>query len=190
MALIKCVECGNMLSDKALNCPKCGNPVKREPQIICPECNNSVSNLATICPYCGYGLKQPAYKVETPQMPYSVANDEVLIQRIAKYERMSCIFWLILGIIQIIFVVSIVAGIWNIVAVISDWKLPDKIRRRDASIPETYENNLAGLIIIGVVNLIFGGVIGVAFVVFDFYIRKQVITNAHLFSVVENEAKA
>lgn len=27
MALIKCSECGNEVSDKAASCPKCGNPV-------------------------------------------------------------------------------------------------------------------------------------------------------------------
>jgi uncharacterized membrane protein YvbJ len=28
MALIKCSECGQEISDKAFNCPKCGNPLK------------------------------------------------------------------------------------------------------------------------------------------------------------------
>jgi uncharacterized membrane protein YvbJ len=27
MALIKCTECGNDVSDKATSCPKCGNPI-------------------------------------------------------------------------------------------------------------------------------------------------------------------
>ena len=27
MALIKCPECGNEVSDKALSCPKCGFPI-------------------------------------------------------------------------------------------------------------------------------------------------------------------
>ena len=32
MALIKCPECGNMISDKASNCPKCGAPRKEQQQ--------------------------------------------------------------------------------------------------------------------------------------------------------------
>ena len=36
MALIKCTECGQMVSDKAANCPNCGCPVERE--VICEEC--------------------------------------------------------------------------------------------------------------------------------------------------------
>lgn len=30
MALIKCNNCGHMISDKAVRCPKCGSPVKKE----------------------------------------------------------------------------------------------------------------------------------------------------------------
>lgn len=31
MALIKCSECGQMISDKATSCPKCGNPINTVP---------------------------------------------------------------------------------------------------------------------------------------------------------------
>lgn len=34
MALIKCKHCGNLISDKALRCPKCGNPVSSQDQNI------------------------------------------------------------------------------------------------------------------------------------------------------------
>ncbi|MCT9017105.1 zinc ribbon domain-containing protein [Cupriavidus gilardii] len=33
MAIIKCSECGGDVSDKALACPKCGNPIARTPPI-------------------------------------------------------------------------------------------------------------------------------------------------------------
>lgn len=33
MALIKCAECGKDLSDSAISCPHCGNPVKKEVKI-------------------------------------------------------------------------------------------------------------------------------------------------------------
>jgi hypothetical protein len=38
------------------------------------------------------------------------------------------------------------------------------------------------LVIIGVINLVLGGFIGVLFVGFDFYIRDKVLTNAHIFT--------
>jgi hypothetical protein len=32
MALVKCPECETNISDKAITCPKCGNPIKKEPE--------------------------------------------------------------------------------------------------------------------------------------------------------------
>lgn len=34
MALIKCAECGNEVSDSAASCPKCGAPVARAPEKV------------------------------------------------------------------------------------------------------------------------------------------------------------
>jgi uncharacterized membrane protein YvbJ len=33
MAMIKCPECGNDVSDKAVSCPKCGCPINNEKEI-------------------------------------------------------------------------------------------------------------------------------------------------------------
>jgi hypothetical protein len=54
------------------------------------------------------------------------------------------------------------------------------ILARDARVPAAYEG-VAQLIIIGILNLLLGGVIGVLFVVFDFIIRDMVLGNRHLF---------
>lgn len=34
MALIKCSVCGHMISDKAIKCPKCGNPIQRKSKAV------------------------------------------------------------------------------------------------------------------------------------------------------------
>jgi hypothetical protein len=128
--------------------------------------------------------QQPIYVAPAP---YAVNSEETLIRRIADYERLSCWFWLILGIVQVICIVTIIAGIWNIFASISRWKMPDRIRQRDSSIPKEYQG-VGGLVIIGLVNLFVGGIIGVAFIIFDFVIRDKVLSNAHLFT--NNQATA
>jgi len=174
--------------------------------MFCEKCGNKVDNSAKFCKNCGASLTNysnqppppPPRQQPPPQTVYQhpyvppqpiylapaavIRNDEVLIRRIADYERMSCIFWLILGIIQIICIVTIIAGIWNVVAVSSRWSLPKKIRQRDPGIIEAYQG-LSGLIIIGLINFAFGAMIGVAFVAFDFYVRDKVLSNAHLFTV-------
>lgn len=49
MALIKCTECGAMISDKAKGCPQCGAPMP----IKCAECGKLLSPNAVMCPHCG-----------------------------------------------------------------------------------------------------------------------------------------
>ena len=51
MALIKCSECGQSVSDKASICPHCGNPLT--PKVFCDECGNELSPNDRICPKCG-----------------------------------------------------------------------------------------------------------------------------------------
>lgn len=59
MPLIKCTDCGQMVSDKAKACPKCGCqviPPKKE--IQCPECGNSVFEDSMECSECGFPFKE------------------------------------------------------------------------------------------------------------------------------------
>lgn len=49
MALIKCTECGAMVSDKAASCPQCGAPMP----IKCEACGKLLSPNAVMCPHCG-----------------------------------------------------------------------------------------------------------------------------------------
>lgn len=51
MALIKCTECGQMVSERASQCPNCGCPVEKK--IVCEECGGNVSPHDIICPNCG-----------------------------------------------------------------------------------------------------------------------------------------
>ena len=43
MALIKCKECGKEVSDKALQCPNCGAPVKKLGAMYCEYCGSAVT---------------------------------------------------------------------------------------------------------------------------------------------------
>ena len=71
MALIKCNECGQIVSDKAEACPHCGCPVEKP--MACPECGQVVNVGDTYCLKCGCPLgqenNQPAYQYqETSQV--------------------------------------------------------------------------------------------------------------------------
>ncbi|MFR4280969.1 MAG: zinc ribbon domain-containing protein [Bacteroides uniformis] len=62
MALMKCSECGNMVSDKAASCPKCGAPVVIP--IKCEECGEIVPPSSISCPNCGAPFKPSMIKCE------------------------------------------------------------------------------------------------------------------------------
>jgi len=112
------------------------------------------------------------------ELPY---DDEAnLIRRIADYERISGILWIAVGVIQILLVFTIIAGVWNVFAGISRLNLVTKIKNRERIVIERFEA-LSGLVIIGVINLIFGGILSVTIVGFDFFIRDKVLTNSRLF---------
>ncbi len=54
MALVKCPNCDNMISDKATICPKCGAKIGFEQKLItCPECGEQYNIELGICPNCG-----------------------------------------------------------------------------------------------------------------------------------------
>jgi len=55
MGMIKCIECGHTISERAKKCPKCGCPVEKDiEKKMCPECGQSVNKDLDKCSYCGY----------------------------------------------------------------------------------------------------------------------------------------
>lgn len=124
--------------------------------------------------------------MHTAPEPVSSADEQTL-RRIADYERISAILWICLGVFQVVMVVTLIAGAWNIYAGWSRLALPEQIRARKAHIPAAFED-VTSLIVIGVLNLILGGVVGILFVAFDFVVRDMVLRNRHLFTEIEGAA--
>ncbi len=75
MALIKCSECGQMISDKANTCPHCGIPI--EQKTICEECGMEISTSITVCSNCGY----PIQKTGERFIPLNSEESKKRIQR-------------------------------------------------------------------------------------------------------------
>lgn len=108
-------------------------------------------------------------------------SDVNLIRRIADYEKISGVIWIVVGVIQILLVLTLIAGVWNVFAGISRLNVVKRIKAQERSVVENFEG-IAGLVVIGIINLIFGGVLGILFIGFDFFIRDQVLSNSRLFN--------
>lgn len=113
--------------------------------------------------------------------PYAQAAADSTARGIATYERVSGVVWIVLGVVQMLSIVLIIAGIWNILAGISRLGVAPRIERRDAAVPQLFEG-VVGLVLIGLVNLFFGAFIGVVMVGVDFYVRQRVLDNRHIFT--------
>jgi hypothetical protein len=106
--------------------------------------------------------------------------DDALVRAFSQYERTSGWVWLALGIIQVICLITIIAGVWNIYVGINRGKLAERVQRRDPSIPATVEP-LTNYVIAGVLNFVLGGILGVAMVGADLYVRDQILKERGLF---------
>lgn len=149
----------------------------------CPFCKSAIADTeAVICVQCGHNLKT-GKSVAAPDSTTRRGEeaDEQIVRRIADYYRISAVLWLVIAIIQILCIVPIIAGIWNLFASISRFKMIERIRDRD---PEVVKANqgIGQLMTLGIVNLLLGAAVGIVFVILDFYIRDKVLTHAHLFS--------
>lgn len=122
----------------------------------------------------------PAAAFQMFAVATGAAEPEIVVRRIADYERVSGILWIVIGAFQCLTLIGIIAGIWNIVAGISRIRAVPIILQRDPRIPAMFEG-IGQLIVTGVINLLLGGVVGVFFVVFDFVIRDMVLGNRELF---------
>ena len=72
--MIKCSECGQMVSDKAAACPHCGYPVKVP--MVCPECGEAISERDSYCLKCGCPLNQNTQPQAVEQVDYNWNEDE------------------------------------------------------------------------------------------------------------------
>jgi hypothetical protein len=110
------------------------------------------------------------------------------IRKIADHELISGVCWLILAVIQICSCYCIIAGVCGIFVAVSRFKSISRIKARDPEIPQKAEKALTSLILLGLVNLVLGGVIGVVLVGFDYFVRGRILENSHVFNGAHSTA--
>lgn len=146
----------------------------------CTHCDQQIAASDAFCSACGAQQIRVPATAAAPRYDAAAEADANTIRQIADYERISGYVWIVFGIIQILSLFGIVAGIWNIFAGRSRLKVAPHIMARNKAVPEVFDG-IGSLVVIGIVNVLLGGVIGVVFVGFDFFIRDKVLSNRRLF---------
>ena len=97
-------------------------------------------------------------------------------------EKTSAIIWLIIGILQCLSCALIIAGAWNIYAAVTRFKQSEAVLKPWPGIVNAYDKWQSNIIISLVINLIFGGIIGIAGNLYDmFAVRSYVLDNRQVF---------
>lgn len=123
------------------------------------------------------------------------STDQTFLRRMHDYQRVSGVLWIVWGILQILsicvlFVFGIpvaLIGAWNIYAGVTRLNTAPRILAGDPSVPAQFEN-LTGLLVVAVLNLVFGAILGVVVCILDFYIRDQILSHRHLFGAQHTKA--
>ena len=90
---------------------------------------------------------------------------------------------MIIGIIQCLSCALIIAGVWNIYVAITRFKQAEAVKNPWPGLVENYDNWMTSIIINIVINVVFGGVIGVAGGLYDLLaVRAYVLDNKEIFN--------
>lgn len=108
------------------------------------------------------------------------------VKTLSEREQISAILWLIIGILQIISCAGVICGAWNIYCAISRFKQSKAVLTPYPGLVQSYDKWMTNIIISIVINVVLGGVIGVAAAIFDMVgIRGYVLENKQIFEELE-----
>ncbi len=167
-----CKNCGTLLNNYQSVCLNCAVRVG-DGNKYCPSCGKETLPNAAICLNCGVMLAEYSNDSNKKDSSY---------RRLSDYEHTSGIIWLIIGIVQCLSVVGIICGIWNIVIGSQRLKYSQALLNHPSGVYNDFANQKTSLIIILVVNIIFGAVIGIIGAIFDLFVRNYVMENKKIFS--------
>lgn len=108
MAMMKCPECGQEISDKAHQCVHCGKVFSEEPvfERRCPECGKILDEGTKVCPNCGCPVND---LISDETQKVEVTNVKLVVDK-------KKIKWMIVFLILICVVVALVFGVKTISA--------------------------------------------------------------------------
>ncbi len=113
-------------------------------------------------------------------------NYKQYTETLSSREKTAAIVWLIIGILQICSFAGVICGIYNVFASFSRFKQAKLVLTPYSGFVKSYDKWLTNIIIGIVLNVLFGGVIGVACSIYDLIaVRGYVLANKEVFDAIE-----
>lgn len=131
------------------------------------------------CPRCSC-LNAASVAAPAPVRTVTAAQ---VVKRVWVLELVSCICWIVLGAVQIYFIYTAAAGVWNVVNAVIGLVNLRNIKVGNSLVVPFYDKKKTMLIIFAVINIVLGGVVGALLVLLEWYIRDYVLKNRWAFEV-------
>lgn len=168
----------------------CKNEFEAEPKaengwiVNCPNCG------ASICVHMP-GVSRKEYRKAVlnaeGRTGEHISDDAIdIAKKVRVVEVLSCLLWMVLGIVQIILLYTAAAGIWNIINGVIGLVYTKNIQAGNPNVPPYFEQRKTSLIIFAVVNLVLGGVIGIVLVLVEWLNRDYVLKHKDAFETAGN----
>lgn len=156
--------------------------------IVCPSCRRRYSvelsddprTHHVNCPFCAAPYSVIVNQ-SVPQKKMQKSSSEVIAVKVKRYEILSNVIWLVIGIIQIALLYTAAAGVWNVINAIVGLRNCKNITAGNPHVVPYFEGRKPWIIVMAIVNLVLGGVVGVLLVIFDWLMRDYVLRNRSAF---------
>lgn len=149
--------------------------------MFCTKCGANLPDDAELCTQCGAAIGGQQTRNSNPIPPMASGEEENAVKRIRDNAKLCAILWIVVGGIQCLSCVGIIAGVWNIVIGVRELKAVENIVLGNRAVYDNYDKSMTIIIIGAVINFMLGGLIGCALSAFEYYIRDQVIKNRKAF---------
>lgn len=151
----------------------------------CTKCGKQIHDEAVICVGCGSPVEDTYGKVFLDISQNQRVSSDNLVNTLSTRYNTCGIIWIVIAIIQIISVACLPVGLWNLYAAYTNIKYGKAIQKNPTNIVAAH-TPITGAVICLVINLLFGGVIGVAGSIYYFIaIRGFVMENQSAFNSIE-----
>ncbi|MBR1811734.1 MAG: zinc-ribbon domain-containing protein [Clostridia bacterium] len=150
---------------------------------VCPNCGETLESGLSFCTKCGAAV-DPMGAQSQPSK-----QDLAVLQELSRRIEFESKLWVIIGVLQCISLVGIIAGTYNFITASKNKKYADDILKRPVGIYNAFDS-LNSWIITLLLNVFLGSIVGIIGSVYNYMsVRDYVKKNKDAFDRLERYYK-